>query len=326
MSYVPTIEVIKAGPDDRIQDMGRFGYQHLGISPSGVMDTYAASVANILLNNKVNSPVLELVLSFAKWRILCPTYFSTAGAEVEIKLNGKIQQVGKVFSVEKDDELQFSSSSRGARLYVAVQGGWRSEIWLGSSSTDIWVNRGGYQGRRLQSGDQIMAQTSFKLPEAFNRQFFRCDYLPINGERATIRIIKGPDYEIWNGQNENTQKTILGQISIQSNRMGYHTELQHPFPHQYSMLSSPITKGAIEWLPNGNWIVLMSDHPTTGGYPWIGTVIAADLPKLAQVIPGSSLEWIWVEAAEAVHLFLEQQRNLQILQHAIHESFRQNTN
>lgn len=322
MSYVPTIEVIKAGPDDRIQDMGRFGYQHLGVPPSGVMDAHAASIANILLNNSQNLPVIELVLSFAKWRILSPTYFSTAGAEVEIKLNGKIQQVGKVFAVEKDDELQFSSSSRGARLYVAVQGGWRSEIWLGSSSTDIWVNRGGHQGRRLQSGDLLLAQASFNLPVIFKRQFYRCDYLPKHDVITTIRIIPGPEFELWIKKNDSTQNNIPAKVTTQSNRMGYHIQLQSPIAHQHEMQSSPITVGAIEWLPNGNWIVLMYDHPTTGGYPWIGTVIAADLPTLAQIIPGSFVEWEWVDIDKAVQLFLEQQRNLQILQHAIHESFR----
>lgn len=322
MSNVPTIEVIKAGPDDRIQDMGRFGYQHLGIPPSGVMDAHAASVANILLNNSVSLPVIELVLSFAKWRILCRTYISTAGAEVEIKLNGKIQQVGQVFGVEKDDELQFSPSSRGARLYVAVQGGWRSEVWLGSASTDIWFNRGGHQGRRLQSGDLLMAQASFNLPEIFKRQFYRCDYLPKHEVITTIRMIPAPEFELWSKQSNYTQNNISGKVTTQSNRMGYHVQLQRPIAHQHEMQSSPITVGAIEWLPNGNWIVLMSDHPTTGGYPWIGTVITADLPRLAQITPGSIVEWEWVDIDKAVQLLLEQRRNLQILQHAIHESFR----
>lgn len=300
---------------DTIQDAGRYGYQHLGINPSGAMDTFATSVANILAGNEKNEAVLELHFPASSFLFQQKTMIALSGADFHPVLNNESIPLNTPVIVGEDTVLEFKQFRYGERCYLAVHGGFDIMPWLNSYSTNLKAGAGGCDGRQLKKGDAL------HLREAqFNFSSYHTDFfvLPVSievsafYEHSNIRCVEGSEYNWLNDESKKIFTSDSFRISVRSDRMGYCLEGSNLTTiSSKQLISSAVTKGTIQLLPSGQLIVLMADHQTTGGYPKIAHVISADIPKLAQKQPNQILQFEFITLSEAEDLLLHQQQFLQ---------------
>lgn len=295
-----SLEIVKAGLHDSIQDEGRFGYQHLGINPSGAMDRMAMRIANALVGNDLNEAVVELCFPAAQFIFHEAAYISLSGANFSAILNGVPVPMHQLIRVPSGATLKFTKKLERSFCYLAVRGGFQLEEWLGSKSTNTKVKAGGWKGSVLQKGDRL----SFK--EKISRQTetrvypWRADISDFYSTTNKIRCIRGNEFVWLDGESQaDLIKTGYG-ITRQSDRMGYRLsgrELQQAKNSQ--LLSTAVTFGTVQLLPNGQLIILCADHQTTGGYPRVAQVIRADLPTLVQKSIGEEIHFVFVTMEKA---------------------------
>ena len=315
-----SLQIIKAGILDTIQDQGRFGYQHLGINPGGAMDRFSAQIANSLLGKELNAAVIEMHFPAAKILFDKETIICITGADFTPKINKKNIPLHQPVLVNKNTELRFEKKISGARCYLSLLPDIAMDKWLNSYSTNLVAQAGGYQGRALQKGDKLNFKNNAEFKNSLNQKDFL--KLPwrateIIQSKKEIRFIKGNEWE-WLTENA---KEIFAKSNYKilnnSNRMGYRLQGNAlNVQEDKQLISSGVTFGTIQLLPDGQVIILMADHQTTGGYPRVGHVISADLPSLAQCNPGDEINFIEAEIAAAEELFIQQQRNLLQMQTA----------
>jgi antagonist of KipI len=315
-----SLQIIKAGLLDTIQDQGRYGYQHLGINPGGAMDRYSAQLSNALLGKDLNSPVIEMhfpssEVVFKKETIICIT-----GADFTPTINRKKIPVNQPVAVNKNTELRFEKKISGARCYLSFLHDLYLDKWLNSYSTNLIANVGGFKGRALQKGDKLDFKNIFEIKYLLKEKDFTVLPWKATGSihsKKEIRFIKGNE---WAWLTDESIKLFVEKnykILNNSNRMGNRLEGNAlKVKEDKQLISSGVTFGTIQLLPDGQLIVLMADHQTTGGYPRIGHVINADLPLLAQHNPGDEIKFSQVEYAVAEQEFIQQQRELLHMQTA----------
>jgi antagonist of KipI len=316
------ISIVKPGLLDTIQDMGRFGYGNWGINPGGVMDTYASRVANMLVGNEITEAVIEIHFPGAQILFEQNALISLTGADFTPTLNDEPLPLWRPIVVRKNTVLHFPRLQHGARCYLAVHGGINVDKWLGSYSTNLKVEAGGYFGRKLEKGDEIsFHESSIYFPgllkEGKDYQVLR--WKAANGKAYNypneIFFIRGNE---WDWLNESSRSDMLENnfiIHPYSDRMGYRlkgVELKRDI--QQELVSSGVNFGTLQLLPDGQLILLMADHQTAGGYPRIGHVITAHLPKLAQLRPSDCIHFSMVDVCMAEELLFAMQQELNILQ------------
>jgi len=315
-----SFQIIKAGLLDTIQDQGRYGHQHLGINPGSAMDRFSSQLANSLLGKDLNSPVLEIhfpgpQLLFEKETIICIT-----GAAFTPTINNTNISLNQPIAVNKNTELRFKKKLSGARCYIAFLHDLEIDIWMNSYSTNLVAQAGGYKGRALQKGDVIDFKNNIDFNFLLNGK--DCFKLPWKAtetiqSKKEIRFLKGNEWEWLTDDSIKSFAKNHYTISNNSNRMGYRLQGNAlNVTEDKQLISSGVTFGTMQLLPDGQLIVLMADHQTTGGYPRVGHVISADLPSLAQCNPGDEIKFTQVEIAAAEELFIKQQRELLQIQTA----------
>lgn len=284
--------VEKPGPLSLIQDFGRFGLAHIGLTQGGPVDDYAYSWANHLLGNPVNCSTLEITLGNASFRALNDCHLAICGGDLNASVEGSPIANWSDFTLKEGQTLRFGMAKNGLRAYLAVKGGFNVNTHLGSTSTVIRESLGGLQqnGNALKAGD-IIAFSSHSLPHAKSRSMtfrFKPDYdLPIK-----LRVIEGYQHEDFSKQSIDDFYSGHFTISPNSNRMGYRLEGQTIIPPYDGVLSEGIALGSIQIPSDGNPIVLLNDHQTIGGYPKFGCVSRIDLPRLAQAKPGQAVSFV----------------------------------
>lgn len=316
-----SIQVIKAGILDTVQDAGRYGYQQLGINPGGVMDRTAMRIANALVGNEADVPVLEMHFPAADILFEETMLVALSGADFSPRINGEEVPVHKPVCVRKGSVLSFGKQVKGARTYLAVWGGWKADLWLHSYSTHLAVKAGGHNGHALGKTDRLFLQQL--QPYGLLNKETMFEALPwqaaITGfyREESLRILVGNE---WNTLTPAAKENLLNAvftISRDSNRMGY--RLQGPtLPTTVTeeLISTAVTRGTLQLLPNGQLIVLMADHQTTGGYPRVGHLISADMASLAQKNAGEPFSLSVVTIQEAENILRLQEMDLQQLQNA----------
>jgi antagonist of KipI len=316
-----SIVVTKQGILDTIQDEGRFGYQHLGINPTGCMDSMAASVANILAGNDRCNPVVELHFPAACFQFQDDYLIAIAGADFQPTVNDKPIPINTAVWITSGSTLKFTHLNKGSRCYMAIQGRWDLEMWTGSFSTNLKAAVGGYEGRALRKNDEIkITGRKFKLknkPAGFALPI-KADASILYSASNTIRCLRGNEYNFLTNDARETLELSSFQISLQSDRMGY--RLQGPSLQQGGLrplLSSAVTRGTIQLIPSGQLIILMADHQTTGGYPKIAHVISSDFATLAQMRPNEKIQFQLVTHQEAEDACIQQQQQLQELENEV---------
>ena len=317
-----SLKILKTGILDSIQDMGRFGYQHLGINPTGVMDTYSAGLANILVGNRSDEAVIELHFPASVFLFEQSTIISLAGADFAATINGESIPVCQPVIVNKSTVLQFHSLKNKARCYLAVKGGFQINKWLNSYSTNLKAEAGGLAGSKIKKDDEfelkvkidcnkILADDDFKILS------WKANETWNDNDSNEILMIRGNEFD-W--LNAASQKEFLSQsfsVTGNSDRMGYQLNgnaLQTNIKDE--LVSTAVPFGTVQLLPDGQLIILMADHQTTGGYPRTGTVITAHHSRLGQLKPGDTIRFGFTDQKTAEDLMIKQYNHLLQLQNA----------
>lgn len=310
-----SLRIIKNGLLDTIQDMGRYGFQHLGINPGGVMDKLAIRVANALVGNEINEAVIEMHFPAAEMIFEETILIALSGADFSASIQGEWVPMFQPIMVQKGSQLSFKKKRKGARVYLSVQGGFVCNEWLNSKSTNLKVKSGGYRGRAFLKNDQLL----FKQEPlySFQNTIHPFEILPWKANIAAtktenkFRFLPGGEYNQLQWNSMPVIERGIFSISRENDRMGYRLIGEGLLMNStQEMISSAVTLGTLQLLPSGQLIILMADHQTTGGYPRIGHIISADISSLAQVQTGERLSFEKVTINQAENLLLQQEMNL----------------
>ncbi|MDB5999158.1 MAG: carboxylase [Rhizobacter sp.] len=326
------IDVVKPGLFSTFQDLGRIGYQHLGVPVSGVMDEVSHRVANLLVGNDEAEATLEITLLGPTLRFKQGVWMALCGANLSAVLvapeadaaSGVAVPLATPTWIEAGHTLQFGKRRSGLRTYLAVRGGFDVAPVMGSRSTHVRGGIGGLDGRALRKGDLLSLRAaddaaSHAEPAPLSHAVSQALHSLCDTEiGAPIRVTTGRE---WAHFTPEAQAAFLSQpavVSAQSERMA--SRLQGTVLTRCiegDMLSEAVAFGTVQVPPEGLPIVLMADRQSSGGYPRIAQVATVDLPRLAQVMPGESVRFERVELAAAQRLLLQRSRHFAALRSAL---------
>ncbi len=286
-----TLRFEKPGLLTTIQDGGRKGYQQYGVPTGGVMDTGASAVANTLVGNKAQSPVLEITFTGPVFQVDNDCQMALTGANISARINDEPLPLYTTVHVPGGSIISFGKLLTGCRAYLAIGGIWKAETWLGSVSPatvdDPWL-----------TPDSIIRKGSTLYIQKKDRVSTRKAASPLllqPGKERAIRILPGPEYEAFSFTAKQELRTLVFKVAPQSNRMGYRLEPAlsgvNGLP---GLISSGVVPGTLQITGNGQPILLLADAPTTGGYHRMANVISEDLDLLAQLKPGDRLRFVLI--------------------------------
>ncbi|WP_019903033.1 biotin-dependent carboxyltransferase family protein [Methylobacterium sp. 77] len=280
-----------------LQDGGRTGYQRYGLSGSGAMDRLAMATANALVGNRADAPALELGLGGGRFVMAAGRgWFAVAGAPCTIRIDGAPMAGHRTVMLEMGAELVIDPPREGSFVYLAVAGGFLADPVLGSVALHLRAGIGGTGGRAFQPGDNLR----FTASDGPTQSDRTVDAVALDRD-AAIRVMLGPQADHFTKAGIDTLLGSTFTVSHRADRMGYQLEgtaIGHG-AGGYNIVSDATVAGSIQVPGNGLPIVLMADRQTTGGYPKIGTVISADLRRLAQRRPGERVRFAAVDLTHA---------------------------
>ncbi|WP_299099704.1 biotin-dependent carboxyltransferase family protein [uncultured Winogradskyella sp.] len=275
------VKILKAGFYSTIQDNGRFGYSSFGVPVSGAMDQKAYNFANTILGNDKNSAVIEMTMVGAEIQFMVPTLVAITGANMTPKLNGIPIDMNTSIVVRVNDVLSCGIAKNGFRTYIAVKGGFLTDLVLGSRSMLKVVT----EPFKLNNGDSIAITESSKLQNIKNAKIrFNDGYLKTN----CIKVTKGPEFYKLTHQQQESLLSQSFEVSKYNNRMAY--QLLPLFNNNLeSILTAPVLPGTVQLTPSGQLIVLMRDCQTTGGYPRVLQLTDHAVNILSQKMSGTQI-------------------------------------
>jgi antagonist of KipI len=284
-----SLEVIHVSGLATVQDAGRLGWRRFGVPASGPMDAFAFHAANALVGNPPGSALVEVGLGDVTFQARQDCVVAVTGAGYALSVYIWDFRLWDSFVVRAGWKITLSKADGGMWAYLAVNGGIQTPPVLGSRSTYLRGGFGGLAGAPLGAGDVLPAGASSPVPYELAARTLPEEARPSYSEQPIIEIIPGPQIEFF--ASDVLQAFLSGEysVSLASDRMGY--RLDGPAVVSQAnreLLSEGMTSGAVQVPPDGQPIVMMADGPTTGGYPKIGTAVSADLPVLAQCVPGRS--------------------------------------
>lgn len=319
-----SLRVIKPGLLTTIQDLGRKGFQKHGVIVSGAMDTYSLRIANLLVGNQEGEAALEVTLMGPTFKVEEDCVIAITGGDLSPTIDDRTVPMWRPVYVKKGAILRFGRCKSGCRAYLSVAGGYAISEVLGSKSTYLRGQMGGYKGRALQVDDVVLfnghsTMIKHKWTESFlaAKWFVHAkEFLP--SRIPVIRFLAGSQYEYFTNSSKLQFVRSLFKVSSQSDRMGYRIsgpalELQH----KRDILSEAVSNGSIQVPPDGNPIILLADRQTTGGYPKIAQVITTDLSLIGQLKPGESIQFSQVTLKEAEQLYIQKEQKLKQLKVAL---------
>ena len=293
------IKIKSPGLLSTIQDLGRYGFQHLGIPESGAMDKFALRVGNSLLGNPENAAAIEITAIGPSLTFLENIEIVITGGNLSPEINGTKVPQWKNILISKNDQLTFGDIIDGFRSYICIKGGIDCPEILSSKSTYLKGQFGGIEGRSLNENDIIFVnenQNNLQLSKELPIEYTH----PIYGKHHILKIILGPQNYSFTDNALSTLVESQYKISLDSDRVGYRLEgpvLEHK--DKPDILSDGSPPGAIQIPGNGTPTILMADRGTTGGYAKIGTIISTDISQIAQASPGQTVTFQIVSQEEA---------------------------
>lgn len=299
----PSLQILKPGVISLLQDYGRYGMQHYGITNSGPMDEHAYLWANRLLGNHFNASQIEICMGGFEARFSQATRIAICGAHLHPTLNRKPIKTWHSYAVKEGDVIRFGGSNQGLYAYLAIAGGFDVTPQLSSCSTVMREHLGGVN----QNGEKLAAGDSLEYTHYIDRHikgtgsfstFMPEEYIPSYPDKVSLRFI--PNYS-ENGCDEATVKKFTQQtyrVSNEISRMGYRLKGEALPNDGRNIISQGISTGFIQLPKDGQPIVLMKDRQTIGGYPLLGCVGHLDVAKLSQSKPGVEVEFVAVEIAD----------------------------
>ncbi|MFD2828087.1 biotin-dependent carboxyltransferase family protein [Leeuwenhoekiella polynyae] len=277
---MPKVEVKKAGLYTTIQDLGRLNVAQYGVPQSGVMDSFSAKKANLLLNNEADAAVLELTMAGPILKFQSKTQIAVCGAIFDMYLDEKPITNAKAFQVNSGSVLRFGGLKKGFRSYLAVQGGFKTAVVLESRSHYPKIT----SASRLVNGDELEIDSLENTVIASARVNFEDQELFSN----TIPVFKGPEFELLPQKLQ--QELFIENFTLTpaGNRMAilFKELLKNNIK---GIITGPVIPGTVQLTPNGNLIALMRDCQVTGGYPRILQISEMGICKLAQKKPGEQV-------------------------------------
>lgn len=297
------LHILSPGLMTTLQDLGRPGYQRLGIPVSGALDPLSLAAANLLVGNPPGAAALEIAYQGPTIRIDADSArLAFAGGAVSIELTGGENSAPERLPILESRRLERGQSLRIGALsgstvgYLAVEGGFDVAPFLGSRSTYTRGAFGGWHGRPLAAGDALPLARGSAEP----REELMLPPLDLAPPRR-FRVVLGPQTSHFSDAGLRTFLEAEYTVSAASDRMGMRLEgpvIEHA--DGYNIVSDGIAPGSVQVPGNGLPIILLADRQTTGGYPKVATIISADLPALGRLGPGARIgfEAVTVDAAE----------------------------
>jgi len=297
-------EVLRPGINTTFQDKGRFGMQHLGVAPSGCMDYKSFLIANSLVSNNENEGVLEFAYQGPLLKLIKgKTKFAITGNVLFQIINSKNETINgecnRSYDLDAGDQIDILATRQSTYGYLSVEGGFDVISFCNSVSTLARANIGPNEGKKINIKNKIPLKTNRKDKNNYtaNVSF---------EEKNIIRVLKGPQFDYFSELSKKEFFSKEYKITNLTDRMGMRLEgkiLKNIV--STNIRSEGITKGAIQVPADGQPIVLLTDHPTIGGYPKIANVISADYDLLVQKIPGTNISFKCIELQEAEKLYKE---------------------
>lgn len=302
-------KVLRPGINTTYQDKGRFGLQHLGLPPGGCMDNESFLIANALVDNKKNNaviefayqgPMIKLIKGKTKFVITGNVHFKIINQNNDI-VDGECY---RSYNLEEGDIIDILATKKSIYGYLSVDGGFQVTSFFNSASTLVKAKIGPNNGCKIQAEDKLIINEVSK-----NKSNFKAASYSKNTD--TIRVLKGPQYEYFSEESKKIFFSRKYKITNLTDRMGMRLEgtaMKNII--STNIRSEGITKGAIQIPADGQPIILLSDHPTIGGYPKIANVISADYDLLVQKLPGTNILFKCIDLHEAEQLFVDRNNKI----------------
>ena len=312
--------IIRAGFLTTIQDLGRKCFRQFGVSLGGALDQHALRVANLLVGNDELAAGLEITFGGLQVRFADDRIAAWCGGDFEARVDSTAIPAGHPFLLRAEEKLIIDRPQIGCRAWLAVSGGIDVPIVLGSRSTDLRGNFGGFGGRSLRDGDEIpLGQNSQRAQKLIEkpRQERIGRWKPPHAwssparRQPVLRFIRGVDSNRFNSSTLQRITTETFAVSPDSDRMGVRfdaPELKRE--DDVDLVSEAVMPGGVQVPPAGKPILLLGDCQTIGGYPKIAHVITVDLPIAAQLRAGDQVCFREVSLADAHRIWLDRERDL----------------
>ena len=297
-------KVLRPGINSTFQDLGRFGLQHLGIVASGCMDQLTFCTSNKLVGNKISEGALEFAYQGPLIEHVGETALVAISGKVNFNIIKKNDEIIKgkpneSFLISNGEKIDILSTINSVYGYFSIFGGFKIEEVKGSVSTLVKAKIGPNNGDKLKIGDKIFFNKSHQADKTNKIQF---DF----DKDDIIRVMKGLQIHYFSKKSQEDFFSKEYKVTKLTDRMGMRLE-GHKLENTVNknIKSEGITKGSIQVPGDGQPIILLSDHPTIGGYPKIANVITADYDKLVQKIPGTTIKFKLVDLPVAEKAFQE---------------------
>ena len=295
-------KILRPGINSTFQDLGRFGLQHLGIVPSGCMDKSLFYLSNKLVGNKISQGALEFAYQGPLLELKGESVLAAVSGKVNFNIinkNGEIKKgaSNESFILFSGDKIDIISTINSVYGYFSIFGGFRLEETKESISTLVRAKIGSNNGEKLKTNEKIFFNTS-KRESKKNKFEFNFE------DNNTIRVMQGLQFDYFSKKSQGDFFSKEYKVTRLTDRMGMRLEGEKiENIKSKNIKSEGITKGSIQVPGDGQPIVLLSDHPTIGGYPKIANVITADYDKLVQKTPESKLKFKLVDLFVAESAF-----------------------
>ena len=297
-----SITILKSGVQTTIQDIGRYGYSHFGISSSGAADLFSFRLGNIIVGNTEELAGIEMTLLGADFQFNSDAIIAITGSPFNLSLDSQEISYNQSIYVKKNQILSVGITKGGARSYLLVKGGIKTENYLNSKTTHVMSGMGGFMGRPLKKGDILEIDKNNKI---------NITNIPNNLDEintSKILINKGLQSSYFSDSTWASFTYKMFTVSEVFSRMGIRLK-GNPIHSSKGneILTEGIPLGAIQVPGGGEPIISFVEHQTTGGYPKIANVISADLCKVGQLKPGDKFQFELISFEDAEILRLEQE-------------------
>jgi antagonist of KipI len=306
--------VARAGFLTSVQDLGRTGFRQFGVSTSGALDSFALRVVNLLVGNDEGAAGLEITLGGVQLRFEDDRIVAWCGGEFDVQIGSRALPPGHVACLKAGDELKFGRAQIGCRCWLAISAGIDVPAVLGSRSTDLRANFGGFAGRALRDGDELSlgecSRSQTAATGGISSWTAPHDWASPATRVPILRFTRGAD---WNRFNDVTIQRFTSygfSVSSDSDRMGVRFDgPELKCEDKMDLISEAVAPGTIQVPPSGKPILLLGDCQTIGGYPKIAHVITVDLGVAAQLRAGDHVRFSEVSLQDAHRLLGERERD-----------------
>lgn len=302
-----------------VQDLGRVGFAHLGVSKGGAADPLALRIGNLLLGNPSAAAALEVTAGNAAFRFLRDSRFIVTGADCSVNVGGRAVRSWQMSPVFAGETVRIGPATGGFRVYLCVAGGIEVPMVMGSRSTLLSAGWGGFNGRFLRAGDclQTGALESAAPPRSnalFMRQLYESDL-------SVLRVTQGPQWDWFSGAAQDGFFEQEFTVAPETNRAGLRLResgiKRAAGYEERELVSEGVPGGTVQISSEGRPMILFCEQGTTGGYPKIANVIRADYYKLGQLSPGAKVRFKTVSLEEAWLLNRQLEDSLQSARYGI---------